>query len=299
MDEVWKKYFEPRTLERLRGLRLAARRAAEGAWSGAHRNPRSGRAIEFSEYRPYTTGDDLRQVDWKVYARTNKFYLRRREDETTLDCHFLVDASGSMGFASEAAASNKLVCALRIAASLAFVAAENHDRASLTSVGAAVTPRLPAGSGPGHLLAMATAMDAIELEPNVRIASQLAAAAQSLPSRGLVVILSDLFDDAESLLKTIRGIRQLAAEVLAIQVTDPAEAEFPFSETTEFVGLEDQLALTADSRGIAAAYREEFARHRGELAAGCHAAEVTFWSLSTSDPLHVRLPQLLQSAAAR
>lgn len=295
MDEVWKKYFDPQVLERLRGMRLHASRAADGAWAGAHRNPRSGRAIEFSEYRPYTTGDDLRQLDWKVYARTNKFYLRRREDETTLDCHFLVDSSGSMAYASETAPSNKLTYALRIAASLAFVAAENQDRASLTSVGESIVPRLPAGNGPGHLIAMATAMEGIQPEPNVQIASQLAAAAQMLPSRGLVVILSDLFDAPEALLKTIRGIRQRAGEVLAIQVTDPAEAEFPFGETTEFVGLEEELSMTADPRGIAAAYREEFTRHRSRLEAGCQASEVTFWSLSTSDPLHVCLPPLLQS----
>lgn len=298
MDEVWKKYFDPRVLERLRGMRLRASRVADGAWAGAHRNPRSGRAIEFSEYRPYTIGDDLRQVDWKVFARTNKFYLRRREAETTLDCHFLVDSSGSMAYASENAPSDKLTYALRIAASLAFVAAENHDRASLTSVGETVSPRLPAGSGPEHLLALATAMESIKPEPNVRIAPQLAAAAQMLRSPGLVVILSDLFDDADLLLKTIRAIRQVAGEVLAIQVTDPAEAEFPFGETTEFVGLEEEVSITADTRGIAAAYREEFARHRSRLEAGCRAAEVTFWSLSTDDPLHVSLPNLLQTLQA-
>lgn len=295
MDEVWRKYFDPRVLDRLRGARLRSSRVAEGVWAGAHRTPRSGRAIEFSEYRPYTSDDDLRQVDWKVYARTNKFYLRRREDETTLNCHLLVDSSGSMAYASEGAASDKLTCALRVAASLAFVAAENHDRASLTSVGETVTPRIPAGAGPGHLMAMAAAMDTIRPERNVPIAPRLAAAAQTLRSAGLVVILSDLFDDPDALLKAFRGIRQECGALLVIQITDPAEAQFPFSATTEFVGLEGEAPLIADARGVAAAYREEFARHRSQLETGCQAAEVAFWSVTTDAPLDAKLPHLLHT----
>lgn len=295
MDEVWKKYFDPRVLDRLRGMRLPTGRVADGMLVGAHRTARSGQAVEFSEYRQYTAGDDLRQVDWKVYGRTDKFYLRRREDETTLDCEFLVDSSGSMAYASDRAESDKLIYALRVAASLAYVAVENHDRAALTTMGAAVTPRLASGSGPGHLMALASVMEGVHPEREASVAEQLAAVAPALGRPGLVVILSDFFDDTELLVKTIRGIRQVAGAVLAIQIVDPAEAEFPFGATIEFEGLEEEEALVADARGIAAAYREEFRRHQYAMEAGCRGAEVTFWSLSTDQPLHAVLPHLVNS----
>lgn len=295
MDEVWKKYFDPQVLDRLRGLRLRAGRVASGTFVGAHRTPQSGQAVEFSEYRQYTTGDDLRQVDWKIYGRTDKFYLRRREDETTLDCEFLVDSSGSMAYASDGAETDKLTYAQRVVASLAYIAVENHDRVSLTTVGASVVPRLPAGSGPGQLMALANAMDAVHPEREASIADQLAAVAPTFGRPGLVVIASDFFDDAESLLKTIRGISQAAGAVLAIQIVDPAEVEFPFGATTQFIGLEEEESLTADARGIAAAYREEFRRHQSRIEAGCRAAEVTLWSLTTDKPLHAVLPHLVSS----
>ncbi len=286
-------------LERLRGHRLRSRRAADGLLVGAHRSPRSGQAVEFSEHRQYAPGDDLRGLDWKVLGRTDKYYLRQREDETTLDCQLIVDNSGSMAFRGPAAKHDKLTFAFQVAASLAFVAIENHDRVALTTVGQEVTPRVASGGGNGQLMALATAMDQVQtvgdVEPgDVDLPARIMDAVQSTRRGGLVILISDFFDPVEPLVKALRALRFAGRPVIVVQVVDPAEEDFPFGETMEFLGLEGEPTLTADARGIAQAYREQFQSHRQALRLACREAAAACWELRSDQPLGFRLPELLE-----
>ena len=228
MDEAWKKYFDPQVLERLRGHRLRLRRTADGALIGAHRSPRSGQAVEFSEHRQYTPGDDLRGLDWKVLGRTDKYYLRQREDETTLDCHFLVDVSGSMAFQGANAEVNKLTYALQIVAGLAFVAIESHDRVGFGTLGREVRPRLPLASGEGQLMGLAAAMDGVSCEPpgedaTADLAERIAEAGQRFSKGSLLVLVGDFYDPVPELVRTLRALQRCARFRLVI----PARFEPP------------------------------------------------------------------------
>lgn len=295
MDEVWRKFFDPQVLERLRGMSLRSRRNATGALAGMHRSTRSGQAIEFSEHRQYTPGEDLRQLDWKVLGRTDKYYLRQREDETTMRCHILVDRSGSMAFQGDHSEHDKLRFAFKVAASLAFVATENRDSASLTCLGESVLPVVGAGTGGEHLMAMAAAMNRVECQADAEIAQQIMAAVRGLPAGGLVVLISDLFEDAGSLLKAFRAVRSTGRSMIVVQVMDPSELQFPFGEMVEYRGLEGETPLVLDARGVGAAYREEIKKHRLEIEVGCRASEVLYWFLPCDSPLHLKLPNLLDS----
>lgn len=295
MDEVWRRYFDPQVLERLRGMSLRSRRSATGALAGMHRSTRSGQAIEFSEHRQYTPGEDLRQLDWKVLGRTDKYYIRQREDESTMRCHILVDRSGSMGFQGDRLPHDKLRFAFKVAASIAFVASENRDSASLTCLGDSVSPVVGAGTGGGHLMAMAAGMDRIECQADAEIAEQIMTAVQGLPAGGLVVLISDLFEDAASLVKAFRAVRLTGRGLIVVQVVDPSELQFPFGDTVEYRGMEGESPLVLDARGVGAAYREELKKHRLEIEAGCRSSEAIYWFLRSDDMLHLKLPELFDS----
>ncbi len=300
MDEAWRKYFDPQVLESLRGFRLRGKRAAEGMLAGAHRSPRTGQAVEFAEHRQYAPGDDLRQLDWKVLGRTDKYYLRQREDETTLDCHLMVDCSGSMAYRGSESQQSKWECALRVAAALAFVAIENNDTVSWTTIGHVAATRLPTGGGNGQLLALAAAMDRADLdsgdlEQSGDIPKQWTTAVQGLRKGGLIILISDLMDEAESLVKTIRAIRYSGRPLIVIQVVDPDEEDFPFQGTVQYDGLEGESAVTADTQGIASAYREEFKRHRQSIEQGCRSCESLLWLMRSDQPLAALLPEFLSA----
>lgn len=296
MDEVWRKYFDPRVLERLKGHTLRARRNATGALAGIHRSTRSGQAIEFSEHRQYTPGEDLRQLDWKVLGRTDKYYLRQREDETTMRVHLLVDRSGSMSFQGDEAQVNKLTFAFQLAGTLAFVASENRDVASLTCLGDAVTPVVGPGTGSEHLMAMAAAMDRIQTVSDAEIAEQIMATVRGLPAGGLVILISDLFEESAELLKAFRAVRSTGRAMIVVQVMDASELEFPFRDTVEYQGLEGETALVLDSRGVGSAYREELVKHRLDIEAGCRSSGIIYWFFRTDDSLYLKLPELLDAS---
>jgi uncharacterized protein (DUF58 family) len=296
MQRAWTKYFDPQVLERLRGLRLQGKRAADGMMVGAHRSPRHGQAIEFSEHRQYVPGDDLRQLDWKVLGRTDKYYLRQREDETTLACHLLLDCSGSMGFQGARVEQSKWEFALRVVAGLAFVAIENHDQIALATLGERVQTRLAIGGGAGQLVALAEAMDRIELEEAEReqsISERMVQAMQGMRRGGLVILVSDMLDETDSLLKGIRAVRFSGRPVIAVHIIDPDEEEFPYHETIEFQGLEGESGITADTLGIAQEYRREFQRHARAIEEGCRACEANYWAIRTDASLAARLPECL------
>lgn len=295
MEEVWKKYFDPLVLDRLRAVRLVSRRPPGGMLLGSHRSPRRGEAVEFSEHRPYTPGDDLRQLDWKVFARTDKYYLRQREDETTQVCHLMVDCSGSMAYQGPHVAVSKLTYAMQLAASLAFIIVEHHDWVSLTTLGTQVTQHVAAGSGSGHLIGLAAAMDRIVPDAKVDLPVRWNEAIHGIARTGLVILISDLFDDLPPLQQLLRALHHEGREVIVIQVVDPTEEDFDFSfaGSIEFRGFEGEAPRVFESRSIARAYREEFSRHRQQLAAICAENETLFWTFRSDDPLGVKLPLLI------
>lgn len=309
------KYFDPETLARIGPLGLRARTLVEGLVSGLHRSPLRGHSIEFAQHREYVPGDDLRQVDWKIYARSDKYYLKQYEDETSLTCYLLVDHSESMlygGSGLQAAVAapatslgglppglSKLQYAQLIAFSLAYLVIEQRDFAALMTFSETIDDWLPPSGSPAQFEDMVSVMERAVNHPKTNLAGVLEQAAQRLARRGLVVLISDLLDDAETLLKSLRLLRLSGHDALLIHVLDRDEVDFPFDTMSRFEGLEDLPHVVTDPRLIAHAYREAMADFCRQLEVGCRQLDIDYFRVLTDEPLSASLPRLLAARSAR
>jgi uncharacterized protein (DUF58 family) len=293
MSDLWRKYFDPRTLARLDGLQLRARRVVEGYVAGLHRSPIAGQSIEFAQHREYVPGDDLRQVDWKVYGRTDKYYLKQYEAETNLIGHLLLDASESMAYRGPQAAMSKYAYAQCMIAALAYIVVDRQDAASLQVFDQTIGTSLPAAGNRGQLSSILEAIDRRAPQGPTQIAAALALAAERLRHRGIVIVVSDLLDDPEAIGRGLEQLRHRGHELIVLQVMDPDEVNFPFELTTRFEGLEAIPAVTVDPMGLRRAYLDEVAAHREQIESTCRRLEADFRVVLTDQPLHLVLPPLL------
>lgn len=293
------KYFDPKTLAKLSSLELRARRIVEGYVSGAHRSPYHGFSIEFAEHREYAPGDDLRYVDWKVFGRTDKFYLKQYEDETNLVGNVVLDASESMLYQGPDSPLSKLEYAQCVAGSLAWLILHQQDAVGVVTFDDRVRQLMPPGSGASHL------MQAIKVLENVTPKEKTATGpifhelAQRLKKRGLVIILSDLFDDIPSMIAGLKHFHHRRHDVIVLHVLDPAELEFPFRQMTMFQGMEQMPELLADPQALRAAYLREFNAFLEEVRRGCRSQQIDYHLLRTDQPLDVSLSGYLASRMLR
>ncbi len=243
--------LDSRMLARLQGLPLRARSTVEGYVSGVHRSPFHGFSIEFAEHREYASGDDLRYLDWKVFGRTDKYYLKQFEDETNLVCHLLLDTSESMRYRSDAAPCSKLEYAQRAAATLAYLVLHQQDSVGLVAFDGEIRSLVRASSNPSHLKQILHVMEGVSAERKTSIGPIFHDLAERLKKRGIVIVLSDLFDDVEVILTGLKHLRHRRHEVIAMHVLDPAEMDFPFERITLFRGLEQLPDVLAEPRASA------------------------------------------------
>ncbi|MCG2684633.1 MAG: DUF58 domain-containing protein [Planctomycetales bacterium] len=287
--------LDPAMLARLQGLPLRARRIVEGYVSGVHRSPLRGFSVEFAEHRDYSPGDDLRYLDWKAFGRTDKYYLKRFEEETNLVCHLLLDVSESMRYQSDAAPLSKLDYARRAAAALAYLVLHRQDSVGLVAFDGEVRALVRAAGNPSHLNDILGAMEDAAAERKSAIGPIFHDLAERLKRRGIVVVLSDLFDEVESIAVGLKHLRHRRHEVVLMHVLDPAEVDFPFDEMTLFRGLEDSADVLADPPAIRGAYRAEFGRYLRRLQSVCRAAAVDYVPMRTDRSLEVTLSNYLAS----
>lgn len=288
-------YLDPQTLSQLRGLDLKARLIVEGFVSGLHRSPYHGFSVEFAEHREYVPGDDLRHVDWKVYGKSDRYYLKQFEEETNFACHFIIDASESMAYRSESAPLSKLEYAKHVAAAIAYLVIQQQDAAGLATLDTSVREYVPPSSQPSHLRLLLHRLE--ELQPNgeTQLGPVLHDLAERIRKRGLIIILSDLFDDPQSLLAGLKHFRYRRHDVSVLQIIDPAEQDFPFDQPTRFVGMEHLAEQQADPRSIAAAYRREFDRFLTETKHLVRDLAMDHSLIRTDQSLDAALRAFLQS----
>ncbi len=288
MNPAWKKFFDPPTLAELAGLGLRRSQLFDGgALAGAHRSSRHGHSVEFADHRPYVPGDDLRSVDWKIYGRTDRYFLRNREDETTLVCHLLLDASGSMAFAglgASSASESKFDYAARVAATLGFITIDSQDQCSLSILGGRGLD-LPVGSGEPQLQALAEALSRSQPDGEARIGRLVGEALLRLDRRGIVVVVSDLLDDAETLETMIRQVGAAGHDLLLIQVLHPDERSLPLQGTTRFEGLEGEAAVELQADAFAEPYRQAVAQFTQRIEQSCRAHGAHFLEMTSDQPL--------------
>ncbi len=295
----YQKYLDPYVLAKLKGLGLRARRIVEGYVAGLHRSPHHGFSIEFSEHREYAPGDDLRYVDWKVFAKTDKVYLKQFEAETNLVCHLLADVSESMCYQSDSAALSKLEYGQCLAAALAYVVLRQRDSVSLATFDDEVRQVVRESSNPAHLRQLVAVLDQADACRKSQLGSVLHELSKRLLHRGIVVMISDLLGDVDSLLSGLKHLRHERHEVIVLHLLDPAEVDFPFRRTTMFQGLEALPEVLAEPRGVRRAYLAALNVFLERVQAGCQSLQVDYQLVRTDEPFDATLRRVLISRSAR
>jgi uncharacterized protein (DUF58 family) len=298
MDAV-RKYLDPTTLAELQGLELKARKIVEGYVSGLHKSPYHGFSIEFAEHREYVPGDDLRYVDWKVFGKSDRFYLKQYEEETNFACYFLLDTSESMRYRSEQVPVSKLEYGRYVSAALAYLILKQQDAVGLATYDNTVRNFVRAGSHPSHLKQLCHVMELAGAQGESSMGPIFHDLAERIKKRGLVVILSDLFDDVSSLLLGLKHLHHRRHEVLVLQIIDPAEQDFPFQDPTLFKGLEGLPQQMTDPRSLRQAYQREFENFLKDIRKGCRDLHMDHVLLRTDQPLDSALRSFLTSRATR
>jgi uncharacterized protein (DUF58 family) len=292
------RFLDPTILARLGTMELKARTVVEGFLSGLHRSPYKGFSVEFAEYRQYLPGDDLSTLDWKVYARTDRHYIRKFEEETNLECHLLLDVSGSMGYRG-AAAMSKLEYGSVLAASLAFLMNRQRDATGLIAFDDKIRFRLPAGARPGHLHALLLALERLQPGSRSNVGRPVRQLAEALVKRSLVVLVSDLLDDPAPVIKGLKHLRVRGTDVVVFQVLDPHELTFPFRSTSRFRDLESDNEVTADPAAVRTEYLRELAALTLTYDRELRGAGIDYVQLDTSQPLDFALLAYLAARAKR
>ncbi len=285
------RFLPPEVLARLGRCELSARGVKEGFISGRHKSPFKGFSVEFAEHRQYTPGDDTRHLDWRVLARKDRYFIKQYIEETNMRATLLLDASGSMAYAGDAAAPrngrplSKLGYAQHIAAMLGYLLINQQDAAGLVTFDTATRAYLPARARAGQVRAILETLDRTEPGGETNLGDIFHDIAERIPRRGLVVILSDLFDDPEAVIKAMHHFRYRRHEVLLFHVVADEELTFPFNAYTRFQDLElAHNRQPIDPRTIRAAYLASMRAFLAEIEAACGRLKIDYVRMNTKVP---------------
>ena len=279
-------------------MELKARTVVEGFLSGLHRSPYKGFSVEFAEYRQYLPGDDLSTLDWKVFARSDRHYVKKFEEETNVECHVLLDVSASMGYRGGAAMS-KLEYGSVLAASLAYLMHRQRDATGLIEFDDRIKGRLPASARPGHLHAILLALDRIAPGAKSDVGRPLHQLAEALGKRSLAVVISDLLDDPETVIRGLKHLRFRGTDVIVFQVLDPHEIQFPFRGAARFTDVESRDEVTADPARVREGYLAAMEALRARYEKELRGAGIDFLTLDSSKPLDFALLAYLDARERR
>lgn len=281
----------------IRNLELRARTVVEGFWHGIHRSPYHGFSVEFTEYRPYAEGDDPRYLDWRLVARTDRYFIKKFEDETNLRCSLLVDGSRSMMFGSRG--YTKADYARTLAATLAWFLSHQGDATGLLTFDETVRDYLPARNRPGHLRHLMLALEQPAGGKSTDVAAPLRRVAELLRKRSLVVLISDLLAPVETLAGPLALLTASRHEVVVFQVLDPAERTFDFSQAARFQDMETGRDVFLDPALARAEYVRRLEAHLDAVRATCQRLGISHEVLDTARPLELALFDFLKVRASR
>ena len=285
-------HLDPEILQKLGDLELVAREVVEGLRVGSHRSPLRGFSTEFAHHRQYAPGDALRDLDWRVYGRTDRYYTKLYEAETNFDCTILIDASSSMTYASGQV--SKLVYAKLLAASLAYIVLKQRDSVGLSVFDSEVRTYLPPRSAMSVILDIDRSLREVRSLPRTSIATQLRDIALMMKRRSFVVLISDLFSEVDEVLAGLDRLRYDGHNVVVLHTLDPYELEFPFEGIWRFEGLEAEEPVTTQPERIREDYLASFNEYLQALKSGCAASEVDYSTVDTSRPLDAVLSEFIQ-----
>ncbi|MEW6194610.1 MAG: DUF58 domain-containing protein [Bacteroidota bacterium] len=279
----YRKYLDPSIISKLKTLELKARAVVEGFKVGLHRSPYHGFSAEFSEHRPYMQGDSLKDVDWKVFAKSERYYIKQYEEETNLICNILIDSSKSMQFKQNGEIT-KLDYAITLAASLAYLMIDQQDAVGLTVYSDKIKNYLTPKANRVYLKTLLTALNNIEPSGLTSTARCLDDIAEKIKKRGLTIIISDFFDDPDSIVTALKHVHHKKNEVIVFQILDPIEKSFGFDRDAIFVDLETEEQLTTQPVQIQKAYQEAMNQYLGKLKNGCLNFGIEYNVIETNQP---------------
>ena len=317
------RFFRPDQAARLRRLELTVRGVVEGVFAGLHKSPHKGFSIEFAEHREYVPGDEIKHLDWTVLARSDRYYIKQYEQETNLRATICLDASGSMSFSgaslknvslpkskiknrggggkSKATApapspegTSKFEYAAVLAASLAFMLANQQDLVGLTVFDKDILLEIPQGNGPSHLDQLFKKLETVKPGKETDVAQTLHHLANKIPRRGLVILISDLLDEPDRIMLALQHLKHARHQMIVLQVLDRAETDLPFNRPVTFEDLEDQSRLQIDPKLIRDEYRREMAAFLDNLKLRCGQFRIDYVLAYTDVPWDVQIREVLR-----
>lgn len=290
--DVYRKYLDPKTLDDVAGLELKARLIVEGFLAGQQKSPKKGQSVEFLEHREYVPGDDPRFLDWKVYGKSDRFYIKQYEEETNLKAYIILDTSKSMSFSS--GTLTKLEYAKYVSAALIHLVALQRDAVALVLWDKELRKFLPPGTSPLHLKNCYQELGQAEPNGKTDMVRLLGDLAERVRRRSLFVVLSDFFDsDRDGVLKALRRVRTKGHDVIVFHVLDDAEITFPFERMTLFEGLESDDRLLADPKALREAYVAEMEKFRQDVKSACMSNQMDYVETNTRQNLGIALSTYL------
>lgn len=277
------RFLDPQALTQIASLELIARTVVEGFISGLHRSPHLGFSVNFAEYSPYRPGDDIRKIDWKVYARTDRFFIKNYEGETNTSVHLILDCSRSMSYGSRTI--TKLTYGQFLAASLGYFAFKQRDAIGFVSYDDEVVSYVPARGSVGHLSTVLHAIERSEPGKKTDFVRPLVQISERLRRRGIVVVISDLYDEPDNVISGLRHLAYRGNDVIVFQLLDPAEIRFDFPEAAQFVDMETRAEMHVVPDYIRQEYRRVLQRQIAEYERECRKDRMDFYLIDTSQPL--------------
>ena len=288
-----KRFLHPEAIKRISRLDLRARHVVEGFLSGMHRSPYFGQSVEFLQHREYAIGDDLRHMDWKVWARQDRLVVKQFEEDTNLRCTMLVDISNSMQYGE--GPLNKYEYACTIASSLAYLLLQQQDAVGCVSFDETVRVKVPIRSKRNHIYSVINSLEANQPRDKTDMHAVLRSVAETWPRRGMMVLVSDLLTDTDNLMRGLRLLRQRGHDVLVFHVMDDDELDFPFSGPMRFDGLETEAFLNCNPRALREGYMEALEHFLQDVRHRCVQNTIDYALIQTSQPLDAVLATYLSN----
>jgi len=278
------RYLEPAALARMARLDIVAKGVVEGFITGLHRSPYHGFSVEFTEHREYVPGDNIKDVDWQAYGRSDRYVIKQYQEETNLRAYILLDMSGSMGYRSEESSLSKLEYGSFLAACLAYMLVRQQDPVGLVTFDDEVRTFMPPGGTMPHLNLMLRQLETVKPGRTTDVSSSFHHLAEHIKRRGLIIIISDLYDDQREVLRSLRHFRYKKHEVMLFHIFDRFEIEFPFRKLTDFVDLETDERVQVDPKYIRDEYHSLIEEFIDVYRHDCSASQIEYVQTHTGVP---------------
>jgi len=288
-----KRFLHPEAIRRISRMELRARHIVEGFLAGMHRSPYFGQSVEFLQHREYAAGDDLRHVDWKVWARQDRLTVKQYEEDTNLRCTMLVDVSNSMRYGRGPLSKYEYACTL--AASLTYLLLKQQDAVGCVAFDERVRTTVPTRSKRNHIHSVIEALNVSGPGDKTDMYSVLRAVTETYPRRGMMILISDLLADTEGTVRGLKLLRQRGHDVLVFHIMDDDELDFPFTGPTRFEGLESDDFLNCNPRALRDGYLKSLAEFLDNVRHACAQATIDYALIRTSDPLDASLASYMSN----